>query len=589
MTTQTRYDLKALFLLMLLVAATAADAQVQPQQAKASVAGSVVRATSGDPIARATLTLTRVNQGPRNAGIPAINLQQGQQGQQPESLTATTDEQGRFQFRDVDEGAYRLTAARNGFVLQENGQRSLSRQGTVLDLRAGQQVTDVGFRLMPASTISGRVLDSNGEPIPGVTVQALRSTYEATGKRTLQPTASDRTNDLGEYRIYWINPGRYFVSANTARTFADMIAAGASQMANQPPNPEQAQAVGLASSMFGGAAGTPNEVIDFSLGLTYYPGTNDASRAVALDLQPGSEMRAVDFTLSRTQRVRITGLVIDANTGRPPQDATVSVTPRDSLASPLDALIGGAAGNRYNSSTGEFMVGNIANGSYWLQVVAPGQAPNRAPNAPATPADAFAVINSINSAHMPIEVQGSDITNLVLSVGPGMTLRGRIQMDGGQPVNATELSRLGFSLQSMSGGISILTMLRGGVVRAAPDGTFSFPRITTGDYKLSVTGIGPNLYLKEARFGRDDALDGLTISDQPSGELEVILRPNPGQVTGIVMDATQKPAAGVQAVLVPDKARSPGSLSNSEYRFGWPLHHSRHYAWRLPDFRVGGH
>jgi hypothetical protein len=34
MTTQTRYDLKALFLLVLLGGATAADAQVQPQLAQ---------------------------------------------------------------------------------------------------------------------------------------------------------------------------------------------------------------------------------------------------------------------------------------------------------------------------------------------------------------------------------------------------------------------------------------------------------------------------------------------------------------------------------------------------------------------------
>jgi len=98
----------------------------------------------------------------------------------------------------------------------------------VQDARAGQQVADLAFRLTPASTISGRVLDSNGEPVPGVTVQALRSSYDATGKRTLQPVASDRTNDLGEYRIYWINAGRYFVSANAARSAIDIISAGAS-------------------------------------------------------------------------------------------------------------------------------------------------------------------------------------------------------------------------------------------------------------------------------------------------------------------------------------------------------------------------
>ena len=122
------------------------------------------------------------------------------------TFTTTTDDQGKFQFKEVEEGPYRVAAARNGFARQEYGQRSFNRPGIVVNIRAGQQVNDVSFRLIPASTISGRVMDTNGEPLAGITVQALRSTYDATGKRTLQPASSARTNDLGEYRIYWINP-----------------------------------------------------------------------------------------------------------------------------------------------------------------------------------------------------------------------------------------------------------------------------------------------------------------------------------------------------------------------------------------------
>ena len=48
-------------------------------------------------------------------------------------------------------------------------------------------------------------------------------------ERALQPSASARTNDLGEYRLYWINPGRYFVSANAARSALDLITSNASR------------------------------------------------------------------------------------------------------------------------------------------------------------------------------------------------------------------------------------------------------------------------------------------------------------------------------------------------------------------------
>ena len=532
---------------------------------KAVISGVVARSTTGEPIPRATVTLTRVApQGPR--GGP-----QGQQGQQPQvsqqaqqpgqTLTTTTDEQGKFQFKEVDEGPYRLAAARNGFARQEYGQRSFNRPGTVLNVRAAQQVTDVSFRLTPAGTISGRVMDSSGEPLPGVTVQALRSTYDATGKRALQPAASARTNDLGEYRIYWINPGRYFVSANAARSAIDMITSSASQAASQAQNQAQAQAASQAASIFGGAAGTPNEVQDPTLGLTYYPGSADASRALALDLQPGNELRA-DFTMMRSQRVRLTGRVIDAATGQPPQTAAVSVSPRDASAplSPLDALVGmdPSQGNRYNPATGEFVVQNVAVGSYWLQVIAQGQAPPR-PDVQPTTAEALSALNAINTARIPVDVIGADVNGLVVTVTAGISVPGHVRIDGVQTIPAGDLQRIGLSLQSTSGGTSIFTMLQG-VTRPAADGTFSIPRITAGDYRLAVTGTGPNLYIKEARLGRYDALDGLTITEPLNDSLEVILRPNPGQITGSVVDTTLKPAGGVQVVLVPNQARGRQDL-----------------------------
>lgn len=533
---------------------------------KATVAGSVLRSSTGEPISRATVTLTRVGpQGPRGGAPQGQTGQRGQAPQQqPQVFTATTDDQGKFRITDVDEGPYRIVAARNGFARQEYGQRSFNRPGTVMNVRAGQQVTDVSFRLTAASTVSGRVLDSLGEPQPGVTVQVLRSTYDATGKRTLQPAGSARTNDLGEYRMYWINPGRYLVSANAARSTLELITAGASQAAAQSQNPAQAQQAAQAAAMFGGGA-NPNEVSDSGLGLTYYPGTPDASRALAVDLQPGEEIRGIDFTLLRTQRVRISGRVVDTTTGLPPQNAAVSVSSRDATASsPLDALLGGAdptGANRYNPATGEFVVANVASGAYWLQVISQGAStPTPAPDAPATTQEALNVLNSINSARIPIDVYNADVTNLTLNVGPGMIVSGHVQIEGGQPANAADLQRIGIQLQSSSGGGNILALIQGGIVRTAADGTFSIPRITPGDYRLVVSGTGTTLYVKQARLGQTDVLSGVTISEPLNGNLEIVLRMNPGQVTGNVVDATLRPIGGVQAVLVPEQSRGRQDL-----------------------------
>ena len=313
-----------------------------------------------------------------------------------------------------------------------------------------------------------------------------------------------------------------------------------------------------------GAAGTPNEVPDTGFGLTYYPNSPEASRAVALDLQPGAEQRAIDFTMVRSQRVRLTGRVIDTTTGRPPQSAAVSVSLRDStVSSPLDMFIAmdPSQGNRYNNTSGEFVVQNVASGSYWLQVISQGQALTAAPNATPTGAEALAALAAFNSARIPVDVLGSDIDNLTLNIGPGVSVPGRVQIEGGSS-SQNDLQRIGIALQSGSGAAFLTAMLQG-AVRPAADGTFSIPRVTAGDYKLVVNGLGPSLYIKDARLGQTDLLNGATISEPVSGSLEIVLRMNPGQITVNVVDATLKPVSGVQAVLVPEN-RSRQDLYRNE-------------------------
>jgi hypothetical protein len=313
-------------------------------------------------------------------------------------------------------------------------------------------------------------------------------------------------------------------------------------------------------------------VADPSFGLTYFPGASDAARAVGIDLQPGGEIRSIDFTLTRTQRVRVSGRVIDASTGAPPQTAQVSITPRDSTSgSPFDALLGmdPSQGNRYNPMTGEFVLPSVATGSYWVQVIAQGPAPP--PGANPTPQEALAVLNSMNTARLSVDVLGSNIDNLVLTVSSGMSVPGRVRIEG-REATAADLQRISISLQSTSGGASILTLLQGGGVRPAEDGTFSVPRITAGDYKLVVNGMGPTLYLKEARLGQNDALGVVSVSEPLTGSLDIVLRANPGQASGTITDATQKPIAGVQAVLIPDRSRDRQDLyrtanSDPEGRF----------------------
>ena len=77
---------------------------------------------------------------------------------------------------------------------------------------AGQDLRDVVVKLMPAGIITGRVLDEEGDPVEAVSIQLLRPQY-MNGKRQMTPQRGGVTNDLGEYRLSGIDPGRYLLSA----------------------------------------------------------------------------------------------------------------------------------------------------------------------------------------------------------------------------------------------------------------------------------------------------------------------------------------------------------------------------------------
>jgi len=530
---------------------------------QATIRGFVTRATTGDPIAGAQVTITRAAAAagarpPAAAGPEmATSLERGL------IPAVTTDERGRFEINDVAPGAYRIAAARNGYSRQEYGQRSANRAGTPINVSAGQRIDDIVFRLTPAATITGRVTDNKGEPLAGVTIQALRSTYDAAGKRTLQPVASGRTNDLGEYRLYWINPGRYFVSANPGRSTLDMLT---STMSQSPTDSSvDAQPMSQFSSIFG-APPNPNEVPQSGFALTFYPGTPDLSRAASIDLPAGAENHA-DFVLARNERFRIRGRVIDARTNRPPQGASVSISPRTVIGgSFFDSLlgIGGLQGNRYNSTTGEFEVRDVAPGSYWLAVTTQPQVPNQAQGTqPPSPSSMF---SSIGSTQVPVDVFGGDLDNVTVSVSASVSIPGRLRMDSNEP-----LPRVSLAFQPTGGNLNLLSLFAGAVQPDA-NGAFSIPGVTPGEYKLRVNGLPADVYVKEARLENKDPLEGLTILDRIDGSLDVTLSSRSAQIDGTVAGLDGKPAANVQVVLVPERLRNRQDLyktatTNQDGRF----------------------
>jgi hypothetical protein len=88
------------------------------------------------------------------------------------------------------------------------------------------------------------------------------------------------------------------------------------------------------------------------------------------------------------------------------------------------------------------------------------------------------------------------------------------------------------------------------------DGSFSIVGVTPGLYRLSVTGLPRGSYLKSARLGGADLLNGgLRIDSSPNGALDIVLGTSPGTVDATVVDDRQLPVAAMTVALVPEGAQ----------------------------------
>src|SRR5438552_2885306 len=132
----------------------------------------------------------------------------------PSGRGVLTDDAGVFQLAELPAGRYTLSVSKSGFVSLSYGQRRPLQAGTPLQLADGQEIKDIELRLPRGSVIAGHVYDETGDPMPGVLVRVLRYQYQQ-GDRRLAPAGTTQTDDQGQYRVWGLMPGDYYVDAQS--------------------------------------------------------------------------------------------------------------------------------------------------------------------------------------------------------------------------------------------------------------------------------------------------------------------------------------------------------------------------------------
>src|ERR1039458_6888776 len=471
-------------------------AQTKPDDLCA-VSGQVSNAATGEPVRRALVSLRRIDMSP---GVTTVQV----------SHTAVTDAAGQFAMAGIAPGKYRLTAERNGFIATQYGSRGPGKAGALLTLEAGQKSSDLAIRLTPRGVSTGRVLDEEGDPVPGANVQASRQVY-AQGRKQMTRAGEASTNDLGEYRGFGLPPGRYFVSAGAR------------------PNPMLPQA-------------------DDEYVTTWHPRTADAAAFTPIDVAPGAQLRNIDILLAKLHTVAVRGRVVGeagatgGGQGAQRTNFNVMLVARSAM---------GAGGNTSRGTAvtpeGTFDFRSVTPGSYFLIAQWNAQGKNFA-------------------ARMAIQVGGANIEGITLPIRGGVPVSGRVRVEGETTQSIGSVQVL---LRPAETGGLVFGPLPTQQVK--PDGSFQMDDVGADRYTISFSGVPEGFYVKSVRSANVDVqADGLDVAGLSPAPLDVVLSPNAGQVTGTVLDPrTQKAALATMVVLVPqekerrDRERKSTRLNSS--------------------------
>ncbi len=449
--------------------------------------GRVVGGDNGGPLRHAVVRLS------------GIDMREGKM--------AVTDEQGKWEIRDLPVGRFNLNASKAGYVALDYGQRRPFEQGRPLELADNQVLENVNFNLPKGSVIAGRINDEFGDPVAEVMVMALRYRY-FNGQRRLVPAGRlGQTDDGGNFRIFGLSPGDYYLSATIREgMFSE----------NDPSNRS-----GYAP--------------------TYYPGTPSSQQAERVTVGLGGEVSGVTFALLPVRTARITGTAIDSQ-GKPMSGFVTLMETSEGGEGNFMMSFGG--GGRIGEG-GHFTLNNVSPGEYTIS------AREMGPGADAETAEAKIVVS------------GEDLTGISLIGTKGSLIKGAVSFD--TPPASGSVTPGSMSVIAMAKNADTSPMFRfGGQARDALNDDWTFEvRAMAAPVLLRPGRMPPGYVLKSVLLNGQDVTDA-GISFKP-GEavsgVQMVLTARTQSVSGAVVDAKGQPVSDYTAVVFADDPAKWGYMT----------------------------
>jgi hypothetical protein len=387
----------------------------------------------------------------------------------------------------------------------------------------------VDIALPRGSVLAGHVVDEFGEAVADADVTAMRMQFQ-NGRRRLVPSGRNATtNDLGQFRIYGLPPGEYYVSA-TLRNVGAMVL----------------EMIGGATA---GAAG-PSQTTGYAS--TYYPSTPNPGEAQRVAVAVGQELSSVDIQLQPVKLAKVTGMAMGSD-GKPMTGAIVMLMP-----SMKDAMMFGPGSTSRTDKDGNFTLSGVTPGEYSLQAQSTGgvfQATaggNVMAFAYATSKDSAATGSAAPQerefAMTNVNVTGEDVTGLLLTGTRGAKASGTIAFEGG--IRPDSITNIRVSAPSTDADNNPMPSF--GLGQVKDTGAFELENLV-GGHTFRVANLPRGWVLKRVTLNGEDVTDsGLEFkAGEDVNGIEIELTNRTTTITGTVTTSRGDAAKDYTVVVFP--------------------------------------
>lgn len=438
------------------------------------ISGTVIDAATGDPVRKAIVTVTW-------HGTPRS------------WATMRSDGSGKFSFEGLPAGKYDLAAHKSALGVATYGSTSVRQLGNQITLGDGEVHADIKLWFLRSASISGRVVDAEGEPVSGANVTLMRPGRQF-GERILTNAQGASTNDRGEFKFTGLDPGQFYL-----RCVPNM---GGPFMRNVVY-----------------FSGGPEPVARDIMVPQFYGGARDSKDAAPVILRGGDALTGIDFHLTAEHPATISGRVIGVPALDPPAEASLKPpairnrrvfrgNEQGVIVSAIPAEDGFPGGMSEAARAPDYqfeMSGNIP-GRYRLQ-------------AQVRAKDKNYYASQIVDAH-------DGVNEVLLTMVPSVEVKGHLRVEG-PAANPVE----GFSIALGGAGPGRNQDYSSPVKK---DGSFTIENVPPGEWVVGVNG-GSGTFEKSVRLGDKDFLyQRVEIPPGLDAPLNIVISSNTATVSGAI-------------------------------------------------------